>query len=177
MTLSPEALENLYGLPVLTVTQLNEQARYLLESHFTSVAVTGEIADLSRPKSGHVYFTLRDKKSQVSCVLWRGIAQQLEFPLEDGVEVVVLGRVSLYAPRGTYQIVVSHLIPKGIGEIKKALEELRRRLAAEGLFAEERKRPLPFIPWTLAVITSATGAAVMDIIPVSYTHLTLPTKA
>ena len=164
MGAASEAQEELFGLPVLTVSRLNEQVRYCLEENFTAVAVTGEIADLARPRSGHVYFTLRDKRAQISAVLWRGLAQRLGFPLADGMEVVVLGRVSLYGPRGTYQIIVSELLPRGIGEIKRALEELRRRLAQEGLFAEERKKALPFLPWTLAVITSSTGAAVMDII-------------
>ncbi len=159
-----EAAERAFGLRILTVSQLNEQVRLCLDAHVGVVAVAGEIADLARPASGHVYFTLRDGRSQVRAVMWRGAAERLPFALQDGMKVIVMGEVTVYSPRGSYQVIAGEIVPRGIGEIARALEELRRTLAAEGLFDPARKKPLPFLPRRITVITSATGAAVHDII-------------
>jgi exodeoxyribonuclease VII large subunit len=159
-----EPAERAYGLRILTVSQLNEQVKSCLEEHIGVVAVAGEIADLARPSSGHVYFTLRDGRAQVRAVCWRGSAERLPFALADGMKVIVMGEVTVYAPRGSYQVIASEIVPRGVGEIARALEALRRKLAAEGLFDPARKQPLPFLPLRLAVITSATGAAVHDIV-------------
>jgi len=170
-----ESEETVFGLRLLTVTQINEQVKYCLEDQFGLVAVTGEVADLACPRSGHVYFTLRDPGGQLKAVLWRGTARALSFSLEDGMEVILLGRLSLYTPRGSYQIIVSEVLPKGKGAIHRAFEQLKRKLAAEGLFREERKKPIPFLPSALVVITSPTGAAVQDIIRTALSRFPLLT--
>jgi len=159
-----DAPEQAFGLRILTVSQLNERVRACLEEHVGTVAVAGEIADLARPKSGHVYFTLCDARAQVRAVMWRGLAERLPFALRDGLKIIVVGETTIYGPRGSYQIVAVEIVPRGVGELKRALEELRRRLRAEGLFDPSRKKALPFLPLRIAVITSATGAAVHDII-------------
>jgi exodeoxyribonuclease VII large subunit len=159
-----EPTPTVLGRPILTVSELNEQVKGCLERAFGVVAVAGEIADLAFPRSGHVYFALRDPKAQVAAVLWRGVAGRLPFRLEEGLGVIAVGRLSLYGPRGTYQLVVSEVVPRGLGDLRRGLEELRRRLAAEGLFDDARKRPLPPVPRAIAVITSPSGAAVHDII-------------
>ncbi len=160
----PEAEDTAFGLKLLTVSQLNDHVQHCLEDRFGLVAVAGEIADLARPRSGHVYFTLRDPRAQIKAVLWRGFAQRLPCTLQDGGKVILVGRITLYTARGSYQIVAQEVIPRGIGEIRRALDALRRKLTSEGLFDEARKRPVPFLPLTVAVITSGSGAAVQDII-------------
>lgn len=150
----------------ITVSQLNRQAKFILQEHFTGAFVSGEISNLSRPRSGHVYFTLKDQHAQVRCAFFRGRAAQQRYQLREGDAVLVRGQVSLYEGRGDYQIIVSGVQPAGDGALQIAFEALKRKLEAEGLFAPERKRPLPQSVTRLGVITSASGAALQDILQV-----------
>src|SRR5262245_36190876 len=156
------------GDGVLSVAELTRGIRRILESAFAGLAVRGEISGLSRPPSGHVYFTLRDDSSgpaaQISVVLWRDDALRLPFQLEEGLRVVVHGRLGVYEPRGAYQIVAHRVDPDGQGAIALAFERLKKLLSEEGLFAPERKRPLPFLPACIGVVTSPSGAAIHDIL-------------
>ncbi len=152
---------------ILTVAELTEQIKDLLEAGFASVWVAGEISNLSRPQSGHCYLTLKDDTAQLRGVIWRTTAQRVRFDLHDGLEVICHGRIDLYAPRGTYQLVIDQVQPKGLGALELALRQLRERLAAEGLFDAARKRPLQRFPRRIAVVTSPTGAAVRDFLQVS----------
>jgi len=148
----------------LTVSQLNRLVKDDLESSFPEVGVQGEISNLRQPQSGHAYFTLKDRFSQVSAVMFRSAFRRAGTSLKDGMEVVVRGRLSVYEPRGSYQIVVASLKPVGRGVMDAALQKLVEKLSAEGLFDEARKRRLPFAPIRIAVVTSAGGAALRDII-------------
>jgi exodeoxyribonuclease VII large subunit len=151
---------------VLTVSELNALARDLLETAFPVVWVEGEISNLKRYPSGHVYFTLKDTTAQVSAVLFRGQAAGLRFRPEDGLLVVARGRVSLYEARGSYQVLVEALVPAGLGALQLAFEQLKAKLLAEGLFDPARKRPLPMLPRRIGVVASIAGAAVRDIVRV-----------
>jgi exodeoxyribonuclease VII large subunit len=154
------------GERVLTVGELTSQIKELLEANFASVWVTGEISNLSRPQSGHYYLTLKDDQAQVRAVVWRSTVNRLRFELEDGLEVICQGQLDVYGPRGTYQLVVRQIEPKGIGALELALRKLRERLAAEGLFDSSRKKPLPGFPRRVAFVTSPTGAAIHDFLQV-----------
>jgi len=151
---------------IFTVSQLTGQIRTSLEGSFPSVWVQGEISNLRRPASGHLYFSLKDQLSQIRVVLFRGQAQWLRFHLKDGLEVIVCGRVTVYEPRGEYQLILQSLEPKGKGALQLAYEQLKETLAGEGLFDADRKQPLPFLPRTVGIITSPTGAALHDILTV-----------
>lgn len=140
--------------------------RASLEADFQEVWLEGEISNLRAPGSGHLYCTLKDGSSQIRAVIFRSAAQRLRFGLEDGLHVVVRGRLSVYEPRGEYQLILDHLEPKGRGALQLAFEQLKRRLEAEGLFDVQRKRPLPVFPRTIGIVTSSTGAAVRDLIAV-----------
>lgn len=150
----------------LTVSQLTAQIKSLLENRFTSVWVAGEISNYSRPQSGHCYFTLKDDQAQIRAVMWRGAAARLKFNLADGLDVLCRGHLDVYAPRGSYQLVVDELQPRGVGALELALRKLREKLAAEGLFDPARKRPLPAFPKQVAFVTSPTGAAIHDFLQV-----------
>ncbi len=153
---------------VLTVSQLNGSVRELLEFNYGRIWLRGEISNLSAPSSGHFYFTLKDDGAQVRAAMFKGArtAARLQQPPKNGQQVLVRARVSLYAPRGDYQLLVEHLEDAGRGALQQAYEMLKARLAAEGLFAPERKRPLPGNPRGVAVVTSPSGAAVRDILHV-----------
>lgn len=151
---------------VLTVSQLNARARRLLEEVFPAVWVEGELSNLARPSSGHLYFTLKDSGAQVRCALFRQNAARVRMDLRDGLLVRARGRVSLYEGRGDYQMILDAVEPAGDGALRQAFEALKARLQAEGLFATERKRPLPSHPTRIGIITSPSGAAVRDIISV-----------
>lgn len=151
---------------VLRPSQLNALARDLLEGSFPQVWVEGEISNFSRPASGHAYFTLKDARAQVRCALFRSNAARLRFAPRDGMLVLARGRLTLYEARGDYQLVLEHLEEAGEGALRRAFEELKARLAAEGLFDTGRKRPLPAYTRRLAVITSPRGAAVRDVLSV-----------
>jgi exodeoxyribonuclease VII large subunit len=150
----------------LTVAQLTGRIKSALEGGFPDVWVTGEISNYSRPQSGHSYFTLKDDQAQIRAVMWRSSAGRLKFDVADGLEVICHGHVDVYAPRGSYQLVIDELQPKGVGALEFALQRLREKLAAEGLFDPARKRPLPAFPRRVAFVTSPTGAAIHDFLQV-----------
>ena len=150
----------------LTVTELTRRIRLTVESNFRQVCVVGEISNCSRAGSGHVYLTLKDAQAQVSAVLWRTTAEQIVFDLHDGLEVIATGPVTVYPPRGQYQLTIETLQPKGVGALELKFRQLREKLAAEGLFDPRRKRPLPRYPGTIAIVTSPVGAAIRDILQV-----------
>ncbi len=151
---------------VLSVTSLNRMARSLLESHFATVVVEGEISNLSMPRSGHWYFTLKDEGSQIRCAMFRNRNMGVRFRPRDGMQIVVRGRLSIYEGRGDYQLIADGLEEAGDGALRRRFEELKQRLDNEGLFAQERKRPMPAHVRHIAVITSATGAVIRDIVSV-----------
>ena len=151
---------------ILTPSQLNSLARNALEDMFGGIKVEGEIGNLARPASGHLYFTLKDERAQVRCALFKPKSQRLDFVPADGTRVVVHGKISLYEPRGDYQLIADGMTLAGEGELRRQLERLRRQLQAEGLFDPVRKRALPRFVRRLAVITSPSGAAIRDVISV-----------
>ncbi len=150
----------------LSVAELTAQVKDLLEGSFPNVWVAGEVSNFARPQSGHCYFTLKDDRAQIRAVLWRGAASRLDFDMQDGLEVVCRGRVDVYAPRGSYQLVVDQVHPRGVGALELALRKLREKLAAEGLFDPARKKPLPAFPQRIGFVTSPTGAAIRDFLEV-----------
>ncbi len=151
---------------VLTVSQLNGRARGLLEDVFAQVWVAGEISNLAKPASGHVYFTLKDQQAQVRCALFRQSAARVREALRDGLTVTVRGKVSLFEGRGDYQLILDSVEPAGDGALRLAFEALKDKLSAEGLFAIERKQALPAHPRRIGIISSPTGAVIRDIISV-----------
>lgn len=153
-------------LPVLSVSDLTMLLKGVVEAHFPSVWVSGEISNFMRAGSGHLYFTLKDDEAQLKAVMWRSAAQRLKFQLHDGLEVLASGPIEVYASRGQYQIIVDRMQPQGLGALELALRQLQQKLAAEGLFDEARKRPLPTFPRRIALVTSPTGAAVHDMLQV-----------
>jgi exodeoxyribonuclease VII large subunit len=140
--------------------------RTSIEAQFSDVWLEGELSNLRAPGSGHVYCTLKDKTSQIRAVLFRSSAVRLRFALQEGLHVIVRGRLTVYEPRGEYQIVLDTVEPKGIGALQLAFEQLKERLAAEGLFDQDRKKSIPAFPRTVGVVTSLTGAAIRDILAV-----------
>jgi exodeoxyribonuclease VII large subunit len=151
---------------ILTVTQLTVQIKNLLEGNFPDIWVEGEISNLSIPQSGHAYFTLKDEQSQIRSVLFRSSQRFLKFTLQHGMQVICRGRVSVYEPRGEYQLIVDYIEPKGIGALQLAFEQLKAKLEKEGLFDLDHKRPLPLLPQRIGMITSPTGAAIRDMLRV-----------
>lgn len=151
---------------VLTVSQLTGQIRTLLEGQFADAWVEGEISNCRLWNTGHLYFTLKDQGSQIKAVMFRSTLRYLRFKPQDGLRVVARGRISVYDPKGEYQIVCEHLEPEGLGARQLAFDQLKARLAREGLFAAERKRTLPTLPRKIGVVTSLDGAAIHDIIKV-----------
>ncbi|HEC12019.1 MAG TPA: exodeoxyribonuclease VII large subunit [Acidiferrobacteraceae bacterium] len=149
---------------VLTVSQLNQSAKTLLESHFSLVWVSGEISNLAQPASGHAYFSLKDGHAQIRCALFRGQRRHLDCEPQDGMQVLVRARVTLYEARGDYQLIVQQLQESGEGALRRAFEELKKRLSSEGLFDQDHKQQLPSLPRRIGVISSATGAAIRDIV-------------
>ena len=148
---------------ILSVSELTRLIKSSLESAFPRVWIQGEISNAKLHSSGHFYFTLKDEGAQLSAVMWRSRVQGLLFSPEDGMKVQARGTITVYPPRGSYQIDVSSLLPLGVGELQLAFEELKRRLAAEGLFEESHKRPVPDYPERIGIVTSPTGAAIQDI--------------
>jgi len=163
---SKEAQDSQEQRQILSVSQLTAEIKQLLEKKIGGVWLKGEVSNLKIPSSGHAYFTLKDEDAQISAVLFRGRAQSLRFELADGMEVVTFGKVSLYEPRGSYQIIVEFMEPAGLGALQAAFEKLKEKLSKEGLFSLERKRPLPFLPQRIGIVTSATGAALRDMFKV-----------
>jgi len=151
---------------ILTVSQLTTRIKSLLEKSFPFVWISGEISNLRVPASGHFYFTLKDSRAQIQAVMFKGQNRLLKFEPEHGMQVLGFGRISLYEPRGAYQIILEHLEPEGIGALQIAFEQLKNRLEAEGLFNEAHKQALPTLPRHLALITSPTGAVVHDLLTI-----------
>ncbi|RKZ36565.1 MAG: exodeoxyribonuclease VII large subunit [Gammaproteobacteria bacterium] len=151
---------------IFSVSRLNLAVRDCLEHNFGILWVEGELSNLARPTSGHLYFSLKDAACQVRCAMFRGKNRHLGFAPDNGVQVLVRARVSLYPDRGDFQLVVEYMEEAGAGALRRAFEDLKQRLSAEGLFAAERKRPLPKVPRAIGVITSPSGAAVQDILSV-----------
>ncbi|HSR71577.1 MAG TPA: exodeoxyribonuclease VII large subunit, partial [Kiloniellales bacterium] len=152
------------NLPVLTVSEISQSIRRTLEGSFEYVRVRGEISGFKRAASGHLYLSLKDQDAVLDAVCWRGNAGRLALRPEDGLEVIASGRITSYAARSRYQLVIEQLELAGEGALLKLLEERKRKLAAEGLFAAERKRPLPYLPEVIGVVTSPTGAVIRDIL-------------
>ncbi len=151
---------------IYTVSQLTASIKTLLEQKFALIWITGEISNFRVPGSGHYYFTLKDTDAQINAVMFRGQNRNLKFMPEDGMKVTGFGRISLYEPRGVYQIILEFLEPAGIGALQAAFEQLKAKLAAEGLFDAAHKKPVPFLPKRICLITSPTGAVVHDMIRV-----------
>src|SRR5262245_19965793 len=151
---------------VYSVSRLNKEVRLLLESGMPLLWLEGELSNFAAPASGHWYFSLKDSTAQVRCAMWRQRNQQVRFRPKDGTAVPVRARVGLYEPRGEYQLLVEHMEEAGEGALKREFEKLKAKLAAEGLLANERKRPLPAVPRRIGVVTSPTGAAIHDILRV-----------
>jgi len=148
----------------LSVSEVTFALKEVVEGHFTDVLVRGEVSNWRPAASGHVYFSLKDRGASLGAVMWRGQAGRIRFPVKDGMEVVASGHIDVYAPHGKYQLVTASLDPVGAGAAALALEELKRKLAAEGLFSEFRKRPLPLLPRRIGIVTSPTGQAVRDLL-------------
>ncbi len=163
MALAAESLQP-SGREILSVGELTRRIKRSIEDGVREVWVAGEISNLRPASSGHLYFTLKDEESQVPCAMWKGTAGRLRFRPEDGMEVVAFGRVDVYVPYGKYQLIVEDLEPRGVGSLQLRFEQLKERLRKEGLFDPARKRPVPFLPRKLALVTSPTGAAVQDMI-------------
>jgi len=153
---------------LLTVSALTRQIRLTLEQNFPSLWVEGEISNLRCPSSGHLYFTLKDQSSQIRAVLFRSQAERLKFALQDGLEVFVLGRLSVYEPRGDYQLLLEAVEPKGIGALQLAFIQLKAKLEAEGLFEPSGRKSLPPYPQRIGLVTSPFGAAIHDLLTIMH---------
>ena len=151
---------------IFTVSEIVGQARSIIEGEFGSVWIVGEVSGFKRHSSGHCYLSLKDSNSVLPAAIFRGAASKIRFEIQDGLEVVCHGKFSLYQRGGQYQIIVDYLEPKGVGELQLAFEQLKKKLAAEGLFDKARKKPIPYLPKRIGVVTSPTGAAVRDILKV-----------
>jgi exodeoxyribonuclease VII large subunit len=151
---------------IYTVSQLTRQIKEILEEEFPAVWVEGEISNFRAYPSGHFYFTLKDKEAVLSAAIFNGVQKQIKFKLEDGLKVICFGRIELYPPHGQYKIAVEKIEPKGLGSLQLALEQLKQRLEKEGLFSPEHKRPIPYLPYRVGIVTSAQGAAIRDILKV-----------
>ena len=151
---------------ILTVTELTVRVRDLLETEFVEVWVEGELSNCRVWNTGHVYFTLKDAAAQVRAVIFRSALRYLKFKPADGLRVVARGRISVYEPKGEYQLICEHMEPQGLGALQLAFDQLKKRLQDEGLFDQSRKRPLPALPRKIGIVTSLDGAAIRDIINV-----------
>ena len=150
----------------LTVSELTLNIKRLIEDQFSFVWICGEISNFSRPASGHFYFTLKDDRARISGVMFKGQNRNLKFIPENGMSISGMGRVNVYEPRGAYQVIFEHLEPDGVGSLQKSFEQLKERLFAEGLFDETHKKPLPFLPKKISVVTSPSGAVIHDMLKI-----------
>jgi len=153
--------------PILSVGELTQLIKGTLESTFAGLWVGGEVSEVSRPHSGHVYFTLKDDQAQIRAVMWRSTAQRQKFQLQEGQQLIVRGDLDVYPPRGSYQLVVRSVEPKGVGALQVAFKQLQEKLTKEGLFGREHKQPLPPFPRRIAFVTSPTGAAIRDFLQIA----------
>ncbi len=152
---------------IYTVSKLTKEIKSLLEDKYPFIWVTGEISNYAVPGSGHSYFTLKDHNAVISCVMFKNQKLRLKFDLENGLKIFGMARLSLYEPRGSYQLIFEHLEPGGAGSSQIAFEQLKQKLSAQGLFDDKYKKPIPFLPLQISVITSGTGAAVRDIVNIA----------
>ena len=149
---------------LLTVSQLTDLIKTSLEESFYDIWMEGEISNLRIPTSGHIYLTLKDKASQIRAIIFKSSARNIKFELKDGIHIICHGRITVYDPRGEYQIVIDTVEPQGIGALQLAFEQLKEKLLKEGLFDAKRKRPIPLLPRKIGIITSPTGAAIRDML-------------
>ena len=147
-----------------TVSEITKGIKTSLEHKFSNIGILGEISNVRKPSSGHVYLTLKDKNSQLQAVVFRNSASRIKFELKDGMEVVSFGSVTVYEPRGQYQLIINKIEPKGIGALQLAFQQLKEKLEKEGLFDHAHKKDIPFIPKKIGIVTSPTGAAIKDIL-------------
>ena len=157
---SPEEINEKF----FTVSEITREIRTSLEHKFSNVSVLGEISNVRKPGSGHVYLTLKDKNAQLQAVVFRNTASRTKFELKDGMEVVSFGSITVYEPRGQYQLIINKIEPKGIGALQLAFQQLKEKLEKEGLFDHAHKKTIPFIPQKIGIVTSPTGAAIKDIL-------------
>ena len=151
----------------ISVTQLNNQIKSILESHFQIVLVEGEVSKAVYHSSGHLYFTIKDENSSINCAMWKSNLSKMKFKLKTGEKVLVYGAISLYVPRGEYKLIAQNIEPSGLGALQKAYEQLKEELNRLGYFDEERKKPLPKFPKKIAIVTSATAAALQDMLRIA----------
>jgi len=155
---------NAVNAPEFSVGEISNALKKTVEGAFGHVRVRGEVSGLKRPGSGHLYFDLKDENAVINGVCWKGVARRLKFPPEEGLEVIVTGKITTYAPRSNYQLVVESIEPAGAGALMAMLEERRKKLTAEGLFNADRKKDIPYLPKVIGVVTSPTGAVIKDIL-------------
>lgn len=156
---------------IYTVSALTAEIRSILEEEFDFIWVEGEISNFASPASGHYYMSLKDENAQIKAVMFKMQAYYLKFMPENGMKVIVRGRIGIYEPRGEYQIILDYLEPLGVGALAAAFEQVKKKLSLKGLFDEEKKRPIPFLPKRIALITSPTGAAIRDFLRISYRRM------
>lgn len=167
---------------IYSVSDITKSIKFILESTFEKISIEGEISNFKSHGSGHWYFNLKDEGAVINCTMWKGVNNYVFFTPEDGMKIIVTGRVTVYPPRGSYQIDVRSMKPSGVGELQAAFERLKKKLFDEGLFDEENKRQIPVFPKKIALVTAADGAAVKDIISVAQRRfplvelLVVPTK-
>jgi exodeoxyribonuclease VII large subunit len=154
------------GRKIYRIAEITREIKVLLEGRFPGVWVEGEVSNVRRPGSGHLYFTLKDEESQLQAVLYRSQAMRTRFELRDGLKVVAFGDISVYEKGGRYQLTVSEIEPRGVGALQLAFEQMKARLREEGLFDPSRKRPIPLLPRSIGIVTSPSGAAIRDILSV-----------
>lgn len=153
---------------IYSVSQLTREIKYLLEDKYDIIWISGEISNIRIPSSGHAYFTLKDEYAQIAAVMFKGQLRQVKFDLEDGVTIVGMGRISVYEPRGSYQIILEYIEPRGVGALQIAFEQLKRKLGDEGLFDPIHKKTIPFLPDKIAIVTSPSGAVIHDMLHILY---------
>lgn len=152
---------------IYSVSEITRNVRIILEDAFSGVWVEGEVSNFTQHTSGHMYFTLKDDLSQLPCVIFRSVNQNIKFRIEDGMQLICFGKISVYDKRGMYQLYVEQVEPKGVGALQLAFQQLKERLAKEGLFGKAHKVPIPFLPTRIGIVTSPTGAAIRDILNVT----------
>ena len=165
---TPKGISNPQHSQLLSVSKLTQQIKILLEENYPIIWIFGEISNLRLPSSGHAYFSLKDETAQIAAVFFKGQLNQLKFKIADGMSIIGMGRISVYEPRGTYQIILEYAEPQGFGALQLAFEQLKSKLAQEGLFAVDRKKKLPFLPTRIGLITSPSGAVIHDLLTIIY---------
>ncbi len=152
---------------IFSVSEITRSIKFVLESNFEKLSIEGELSNFKAHSSGHWYFSLKDEEAVINCTMWKGVNNYVFFTPEDGMKVIITGRLTVYAPRGSYQIDVRTMKPAGVGELQAAFERLKRKLFDEGLFDEQYKKTIPFFSKKIALLTSSEGAAVRDMISVA----------